>query len=134
MFKTFSTLTILSLLALSAVQAQSEQPIQAKVPFAFKVQNTTLAAGNYRLSYNAAAHILSIRGLDQNSEGAFIPAMQSADAGGPGKLVFNCYEDSCYLAKVSPGAAGLGLQVPQGERQRKLSFLTRVVSMTMAAK
>ena len=48
MFKTFSTIAVLSLLTLSAAQAQSEQPIQAKVPFTFTVQNTTLAAGNYR--------------------------------------------------------------------------------------
>jgi hypothetical protein len=134
MFKTFSTITVLTLLTLSAARAQSEQPIQAKVPFAFTVQNTTLAAGNYRLTYSPTAHILSIRSLDQNSGTAVIHAMQSAGADGPGKLVFNCYEGGCYLAKVWPGAGGRGLQVPQAERQRELSFLTRVVSMTMAAK
>lgn len=134
MFKTFSTMIVLNLLALSAVEAQSVQPLQAKVPFTFTVQNMTLAAGNYRLTYSPTAHILSIRGLDQNSGGAFIHAMQSADADGPGKIVFNCYEGSCYLAKVWPGAGGRGLQVPQGERQRKLSLQTRVVSMTTAPK
>ena len=133
MFKTFSTIIVLTL-SLSAAQAQSERPIQAKVPFAFTVQNTTLAAGNYRLTYNQTAHILSIQGLDQNPGVAFIRAMPSAGADGPGKIVFNCYEGSCYLAKVWPGAEGRGLQVPQGERQPKLSFLTRVVSVTMAAK
>jgi len=134
MFKTFSTIAVLSLLTLSAAQAQSEQPIQAKVPFTFTVQNTTLAAGNYRLTYSPTAHILLIRGLDQNSGGAFIRAMQSAGAAGPGKLVFNCNEGNCSLAEVWAGAGVRGLQVPQGERQRKLSFVTRVVSMTVPAK
>lgn len=134
MFKTFSTITVLSFLALSAAQAQSEQPLQAKVPFAFTVQNTTLAAGNYRLTYSPSSHILSIRGLEQNSGGVFMQAMASADADGSGKLVFNCYEGSCYLAQVWQGAGGRSLQVPHAERERRLSFQTRVVSMTMAAK
>ena len=50
MFKTLSTMTLLGLLTLSAALAQSEQPIRAKVPLAFTVQNTRLPAGNYQLS------------------------------------------------------------------------------------
>jgi hypothetical protein len=136
MFQTFSTITLLGLLTLSAAQAQSEQPIHAKVPFAFTVQNTTLAAGTYRLTYKQTAHILSIRGLDQNPGAVFTLAVPSTDANGPAKLVFNCYGKTCYLARVWQGdhAGGRGLQLSQNEKQRKLSFLTRVVSITVAAK
>ncbi len=63
MFKMFSTMTLLGLATFSAAYAQSSQPIQAKVPFAFMVQDTTLAAGNYQLTYNNNAHSLTIRGL-----------------------------------------------------------------------
>lgn len=136
MFNTFSTITVLSLLTLSAAQAQSEQPIQAKVPFAFTVQNATLSAGNYRLTYSQTAHILSIRGLDQNAGAAFVRAMPGVGADGPSRLVFKCESKSCYLAHVwqGAGAGGRGLQVPQAERERTLSFQARVVSTTMAAK
>ncbi len=95
-----------------------------------------LAAGNYRLTYNSTAHILSIRGLDQNSGRVFTTAVASAAADGPGKLVFNCYNKSCYLAEIWQGAAAgsRGLQVPQGEQERRIAFLRRAVSMTVATK
>lgn len=136
MFKTFSTMTLLGLLTLSAAQAQSEQPIHAKVPFAFTVQNTTLAAGSYQFTYSNTAHILSIRNLDANSGAVFTSAVANASAGGSGKLVFNCYGKSCYLARVWQGrqAGGRGLQLRQDERERRLSSLIRVVSVTIAAK
>ena len=139
MFKTFSTMTLLGLATISAGYAQSSQWIQAKVPFAFTVQNTTLSAGNYQLTYSNTAHSLSIRGLDQNSSGAFataIPATASGSSNDTAWLVFQCYGKTCYLARVwqGTGAGGRSLQVTQGEQERRLSLLTRVVSITIVAK
>ncbi len=127
MFKTFSTMTLLGLLTFSAAQAQSEQPIHAKVPFAFTVQDTTLAARTYRLTYSQTGHILSIRGLDGNSGAAFTSAVASASANGRGKLVSHCYGKNCYLAQPWQGdqTGGRGLRLPQNERERRLSALTR---------
>jgi hypothetical protein len=71
MFKMFSILTFSGMLAISSAYAQSKQLIQATIPFAFTVQNTTLAAGNYQLSYSSNGHILTVRGLDENLGGAF---------------------------------------------------------------
>jgi hypothetical protein len=135
MFKTFSTIALLGLLTLSAAQAQSEQPIHANVPFAFTVQKTTLAAGIYRLTYNQTAHILLIRGLDRNPGAVFTQAVPSAGMDRAGKLVFNCYDKYCYLARVwqADQAGGRGLQLPQDERERRLSSLRRAVSVAVAA-
>jgi hypothetical protein len=52
MTKMFSTIILSGLAMMSTAYAQSSQPIQAKVPFAFTVQGTILAAGNYRLTYS----------------------------------------------------------------------------------
>jgi hypothetical protein len=139
MFKVFSTTALFGLLAVSAIHAQTGEPIQANVPFAFTVQDTTLAAGNYQLTYSNSAHILWIRGLDQNAGAAFATARPS-DASGPsdsqGKLVFRCYDKICYLAQVWHGrdSGSRGLYLRQPERQRTLAFTTRVVNITIPAK
>jgi hypothetical protein len=136
MFKIFSTMTLFGVLTVSASHAQSNQPIQAHVPFAFTVQTTTLTPGNYQLTYSSSAHTLSIRGLDQNSSGAFATAMPAPAASGPGKLVFNCYNKSCYLAQVWQGATagGAGLRLPHTGQEHRIAALTRAVSITIPAK
>jgi hypothetical protein len=101
-------------------------------------QDTTLPAGNYRLTYDHAAHTLWIRGLDRNSGDAFVsvisasPSNSSADP----RLGFNCYSNTCYLATISQGNlyGGGGLKVPEAEHQRKLAFTQRVVSLTIPAR
>jgi hypothetical protein len=135
MFKMFSTMATLGLLVVSAAHAQSSEAVQAYIPFAFTAQHATLAAGNYRLTYSSSVHILSIRGLDQDSDVALVTAFP-AEAGKPGRLVFHCYGEGCYLTRVWQGSnlGGRDLQLPQTDRERKLSFLTRVVTMTLATK
>jgi len=136
MFKIFSTMTLFGILTVSASHAQSNQPIQAHVPFAFTVQATTLTPGHYQLTYSSSSHILSILGLDQDSGGAFVTALSVTAASGPGKLVFNCYNKSCYLAQVWQGATagGAGLRLPHTEQERRIAVLTRAVSITIPAK
>lgn len=138
MFKTFS-MTLLSLLALSSAQAQSSQPIQAKVPFAFAVQNINLEAGNYRMAYNNTSHLLSIQGSDQNGGKVFIPAIPavaSQSSSGSAKLIFQCHGEACYLAQIwqGPNAGNRGLTLKQPEQQQTLAFSSRAVSVTISAR
>ncbi len=135
MFKMLSTITLFGLLTIPTAHAQSS-PIQVKIPFAFTVHDGMLAAGDYQLRYNSTAHVISIQGLDQNASGLLMPAVAIAGADGPGKLVFNCYDKSCYLAQVWQGAAagGRGLQVTQGDQERRISFVIHPISTTIAAK
>ena len=126
MTKLLSIITVYGLLMVSAVYAQSRQPIEAKVPFAFRVQNATLATGTYRLTYSTSAHRLMIQGLDPNSKGAFasaVPATDPGSLGRSGKLVFQCYDKICYLAQVWQGSIGngRGLQVPHPQPDRNLA-------------
>lgn len=135
MFKIFSTMTLFGLLAVPAIYAQSNQPIQAHVPFSFAVRDTTMAAGNYRLTYDSISHILSIRGVGPNSGQAFALAWPAASTDGPAKLVFHCYGESCRLSQVWQGSnlGGTGLRL-SNEPERRLAFFTRVVSIANPAK
>jgi hypothetical protein len=135
MTKMFSTITVHGLLMLPAAYAQSEQPIQANVPFAFRASKATLAAGSYQLTYNTSAHTLMIRGLDENSQAAFAtaaPITGSAPRGESGKLVFDCYEKTCYLARVWQGriGSGRGLKMIRPKSEKEVALLMRVVTMT----
>jgi hypothetical protein len=136
MFKIFSTMTFVGLLTISAAHAQSNQPMQAAIPFAFTVQGAILGAGNYQLTYSSSAHILSIRGLDRNLGGTFVTAVPAGASGGPGKLVFRCYNRSCHLAEVSQGATmgGGGLRLPRTGHERRLTILARVAWVTVLTK
>jgi hypothetical protein len=138
MFKTFSTLTLLGLLTLSAAHAQSSQPIRAKVPFDFTVQNTTLEAGNYQLTYSSTSHALSIRGLGQNSASITVTAQPVGAPGssnGPGKLVFECAGGTCYLARVWQSEAGgdRGLRVVSIAHAKALAAGNHLTSVTIPA-
>jgi hypothetical protein len=140
MFRTFSIMALLGLGTISAAYAQSEQPIQAKIPFAFTAHRTTLLGGTYRLTYNNRAHTLYMRGLDQNLRAAFVFAQPAAIAFGSSnalpKLVFECDGKTCYLARIWQGSVGgdRGLEILHPKYQPRLAFETRVVSITIPAK
>lgn len=139
MFKTLSTITLLGLLAFPAAQAQSNQALEAHVPFTFQVQNRTFTPGTYRLSYSSLAPILSLRGGEQISRTAYVralPAKGSNRAGREAKLVFECYGKSCYLTQMwqSADSGGAGLQLPRGDRESHISLSTRAVRVIVPAK
>ncbi len=139
MFKTFSMMSFFGFLTISAAYAQSGQPIHAKIPFAFTLENKTLSAGNYQLTYSSSAQRLMIRGLDQNSASAMttvFPTLGSESAGRSGRLVFDCYRKTCYLAQVWQGSVGgnRGLKVLQTERQRALAISARIAAVTIPTK
>jgi len=139
MIKMFSTMIFSGLAMISTAYAQSSQPIQAQVPFAFRVQGATFAAGKYRLTYSDTAGILAVRGVGATSGGAFLRVMPESAPGASrpsAKLVFQCYDNACYLAQVWQGRIGgdRRLEVLQPTRERELAFETRLVSITSSHK
>jgi hypothetical protein len=133
MFKMFSTVTLLGWLAGSAVHAESSMPIQARIPFAFTVQKTVLAAGHYRFTYSSTAHVLAIRGLDRPGDKIFVGGVPTGVADGPGKLRFNCEGQTCYLAQVSQGttAGGASWRIRSAGPERRVTLLTRAITSTL---
>jgi hypothetical protein len=81
-----------------------------------------------------------IQGRDLNSKGAFataVPTTDSGSLGGPGKLVFECHDKTCYLAQVwhhDSIGNGRGLRVPHPQLEKKVAFAACVVTITVPAK
>jgi hypothetical protein len=76
-----------------------------------------------------------IQSLDLNSKGVFaiaVPTIGPEAPGESGKLVFDCYEKTCYLARVWQGTigSGRGLEVPHPKPEREVALATRVVTIT----
>jgi hypothetical protein len=136
MSKMFLTLTLFGLLAGMAAHAQSSQPLQANVPFAFTVREATLPAGSYRLTFSPTAHVLHVQGVNEPADNALTLATPGSDPqgrDGAARLVFHCYGKACYLAQVWDGStAGTGFELPHAQQERRLAFQTRVISMTVA--
>jgi YD repeat-containing protein len=136
MFKMFSKLSFFGSLMISAACAQSGQPMQARIPFAFTVTDTTLPPGNYQFTYGSSAQRLTIRSRDGNSATIFATAFQtvaSEPSSDQGRLIFNCYSHACYLAQLNGGslAGNRGVQVLGSERRRTLSISARTVAITI---
>ncbi|HTU43452.1 MAG TPA: hypothetical protein VMF91_00210 [Bryobacteraceae bacterium] len=134
MFKMFSAIAVSGLLAGSMAFAQSSRALQASVPFPFTVHNRTFSPGAYRVSYETASHVLFIRQLGRSDERALVIATPDSDpkgTRGQSRLVFSCdAHGACDLAQVwQGGGEGSGLVLP--ERERKLSFATRIVTMSL---
>jgi hypothetical protein len=133
MFKMFSTVAFWGWLTVSAVHAQSSMPIQARIPFAFTVQKTVLAAGHYQFTYNSTAHVLAIRGLDRQGDKMFVGGVPTGLAYGPGKLLFDCSGKTCSLTQVSQGgtAGGGSWQIQPARQERRVTLLPRVITRTL---
>lgn len=134
MSKMFSAIAVSALLAGSIAFAQSSKALQANVPFSFTVHNTTFSPGAYRVSYETVSHVLFIRQLSRSAENALFIATPDSDpkgTRGQSRLVFSCdARGACNLAQVwQGGGQGSGLVLP--ERERKLSFETRVITMSL---
>ncbi len=135
MFKTFATITLLSVATISGVLAQSAQPRQAHVPFAFTVQDTVLPAGHYQFTYNNTTHLLLIRGLDRNGGAGFVTAepIGASTSSEQARLTFDCYDKTCYLEQAWERST-TGLKVLRPVRERRLVMAARVIEITIPAR
>ena len=99
--------------------------IQANVPFAFAVSNTTLPAGNYeirRLDDNAP-NVLVIRSANGHTsvvfetEGAQLPADQAARTT---ELAFDKVGDRYFLSQVWVAGDSSGSELPKSRMEKRL--------------
>ena len=136
MFKMFSTIALFGLISVAAAQAQMPQPVEADIPFAFQVEHKLLSPGTYRLTYYHSG-FLFVQRHAAHAETAIALAKADIDpqgTSGSARLVFECYGNTCALDHVWQGATagGEGLEVARPRSpERRLSLLTRVVTITM---
>jgi len=127
---------VVGLMAVSTAQAQTtSQELRAKVPFAFSAGEETLPAGEYKiriLNSTAGGNILQLRSKDGHH--FMVLAMTPASNHGrdDAKLVFNRYEDRCFLAQVRLTGENPWLQARKSRAERHASQIARSEWKTVA--
>ena len=115
----------------TALYAQSYN-MRVDVPFAFQVNNQSLAPGIYRVS-QASVMSLSLRSIGTGHTVFVTGASPTRDgASATGKLVFRCYNgrERCFLAEVWP-AGETGTSIARSKNEKSLSNGDRAREMAV---
>ena len=100
---------------------------QAKIPFAFEVQQKTMPAGTYivRQQYGSILEIYDTRG-----HGVFLnaPVMRTVDPNQP-KMTFACAGSDCVLSNVSFPGSATGYGISQEALKKNLTHKMGFSSM-----
>jgi hypothetical protein len=109
-----------TLISMTAARAHAQAGIvQARIPFDFIVQNSTLPAGAYRISYASQNGIL-IRSLD----GRFhvLTTTSGADGlpPGEGKVVFKQYGNRYFLHEVLCSGQDMNVAIPTSNLEKRM--------------
>ena len=119
--------SLLGFLLMPVAHAQSLSGLTAKIPFEFRIGDTTHRAGEYMLMQNkVGAQVLAIRNMDRKSGATMfitnrVQARSTANLHG-GKLVFHRYGPTYFLAQVwAANGEGTGHQVVQSKAERTVA-------------
>jgi hypothetical protein len=94
--------------------------IKAKVPFDFKIGSRTIPAGEYYLSKDGPAGVLSLRSLDNDVHVKFLAdRVHQENVTREPKLVFNTYGGQYYLGEVWMAGKAEGSSVVKGKAERE---------------
>jgi hypothetical protein len=126
MKKQMFTVAAALLLSTFAPQSQAAPVTQAKIPFAFEVNNKTMPAGEYELArvFESSSAPQVIRSTD-SSTGSILPTMvlQYTDRTVGPKLVFHCYGRECFLSEVWSGD-GRAWKLPESRREKEMTQIS----------
>jgi hypothetical protein len=109
-----------TLISMNAARAHAQAgTVDAKVPFDFVVQNQTLPAGTYRISYATQNGIL-IRSLDGRFHALTVASGADGLPQGENKLIFNQYGNRYFLHEVLCSDMDMNLTVPRSKLEKRV--------------
>jgi len=116
-----ATIAICLITTSTFAQAESLR-LRFHVPFAFTVENTTFAAGEYEIT--APAHLLLDLRNVKSQAAAFEhakPAQSRKEADGRVRLIFNRYGSEYFLAVVSDGSWASTYDMRESKEEKRLA-------------
>jgi len=107
-------------------QIDSDMRIQANVPFAFAVANTTLPAGNYEIKRvdDNAPNVLELRSADGRTSVIFeTENAQTRDdqAANKTELVFDKFGDEYFFSQLWVSGSVSGSELPKSRMEKRLA-------------
>ena len=126
MKKQMFTVAAALLLGAFAPLSHAAPVTQAKIPFAFEVNNKTMPAGEYELArvFENSNAPQMIRSTDSGA-GAILPTMvlHYTDRSSGPKLVFRCYGRECFLSEVWSGD-GRAWKLSESRREKEITQIS----------
>jgi hypothetical protein len=126
--KLFLTLCLLTVGGgvVANAQIDSDMQIQANVPFAFAVGDTTLPAGNYEIKRvdDNAPNVLELRSADGRTSVIFeTENAQTRDdqAASKTELVFNKFGDEYFFSQLWVSGSVSGSELPKSRMEKRLA-------------
>lgn len=126
-FRVFANATLLGLLLTPFAVGQFMSGLKGKIPFEFRIGDTTLPAGEYSLVRNTAGtNILTMRNLDYKSGATMFNShpvqAKWSENSQPPKLVFHRYGKTYFLSQVWQGyGETAGLQLMQSKAEQSIA-------------
>jgi hypothetical protein len=122
--KGFTMLTAILVIALASAvitaNAQSSRYVGSTIPFEFTVGDTTLPAGEYRIT-PALGNALAVRNRDANvSVMRLTNEIERRGNKKHSRLVFRQYGHKYFLAEVWSGADATGRQLAKSRKERAI--------------
>lgn len=108
---------------ISRISAQSDIPLEVKIPFNFTVCQAQLPAGRYTLKHasSSSTHMLIVRGADNRSvDLACTNDIESTKSVTEGRLVFNRYGDQYFLSEAWWPGDNMGHELVKTDREKAL--------------
>ena len=119
--KRISAIVLSTLFALAASnKLVAQQPgAKANIPFNFTVGNTSLPAGEYKISLNSD-HVVKIQSDDRQSVDLALAMKSFEDPGAKGRLTFDKVGDYYFLRSISsPTWSSMNLAFVSGKAEKK---------------
>jgi hypothetical protein len=104
-------------------QSRSRQELRVDVPFAFNVGNTSLPAGEYRISIvNPASDcsVIQIAGVEDPTRIMVLTKDIASRRTGNARIAFRRYGSQYFLAQVWMAAEPVGLATPHSRTEKQL--------------
>lgn len=118
-----ASLVLVAIFSVSAqAQARSRQELKVNVPFAFNVGNTSLPAGEYRVSIVNPASDRSVLQI-ASADGTRIMVLTNDVKGksnANARVAFRHYGNQYFLAQVWMAAEPIGLATPHSKVEKHL--------------
>lgn len=122
----FGALTAL-VLALVINVAFAQSKCKADVPFAFAVDQTSMAAGQYSI-IEISAGVMQVRNDSTNASAAVIVQHEESLKPQHPRMVFHKYGDRYFLAEVWGGSGDSGMEFPAGKLEQEVRAAYRNTS------
>jgi hypothetical protein len=106
--------------------AQSNaQVLQAKVPFAFHVQDLSMPAGDYEFRVEAGNRAVTVQSVDGLAVTRFFGYLNTGPKGDGACLLFLRYGNSYFLDRVKTSMSPMAMQAPVTRKAREAERAAR---------